>query len=253
MNRIAEARREVITLELDLVLSFQPPMSDHGGGIVLTRTIELPFAPFDGLHLFAREMDQCPYPPGFPLKNVAWDLERGRFLADTHLSISDSVAMIPVTLADYRERGWKPGSYQDYYHADDKDDDEDERAEAVAPADGPAGSETSGELGLEFDELEKLESMPPRKRPREFNRLVQALVRCMVDCADDFAAAYAIDKTGWVLSDRVAQHNRDEEHQTWLRAYRYFNDLPEPERRRWYRRVRRYPDIHSIEPFVTPE
>lgn len=121
-----------------------------------TRTVELPFPPFDGLRLFARGMDQCPYPPGFPLKDVTWDMKRGTFLADTHLSIGDSVAMIPATLADYRVRGGKPGSYQDYYDKDDDDVSND-----ASRTDAPAGNGSAGHLDLEPDELERLETMPP--------------------------------------------------------------------------------------------
>ena len=39
-------------LELDMHLKWVPPMEEHGPGIILTRTIELPFAPTSGLHLF---------------------------------------------------------------------------------------------------------------------------------------------------------------------------------------------------------
>ena len=67
---------------------------------------------------------------------------------------------------------------------------------------------------------------------------------------DDFAAAYAIDKTGWVLSERQAQARQGDQHEIWLLAYRVFRGLSELERRQWYKRVRRQPDIHAIRPFV---
>ena len=95
----------MFTLELDYVLRIVPPMTEHSGGIVFTRTFELPFPPFEKLHLFARDLEDCPYPPGLRIDDVCWDLDRGCFLATTELIVHGPVAEIPWALASLRDRG----------------------------------------------------------------------------------------------------------------------------------------------------
>jgi hypothetical protein len=47
----------MFTLELDLILHYCPPMDEHGGGIHLTRSVELPFAPVCGQLIAGRRLD----------------------------------------------------------------------------------------------------------------------------------------------------------------------------------------------------
>lgn len=67
------AVRTGFRLELDLVLHFVPPMDERGPGITLTRTLELPFAPYSGLVIYSRRLDSFPDPLGFHLNNVVPD------------------------------------------------------------------------------------------------------------------------------------------------------------------------------------
>ena len=126
----------------------------------------MPFPPFEKLHLFARDLDDCPYPPGLELKDVCWDMDRGCFLATTELIVHGPVAKIPSSLSSLRERGWRPGSFEDRYHDDDDQDDD-----LVADDDHEADRNT-----VDFDELERLEQESPRKRPKKLNQLIKSLV-----------------------------------------------------------------------------
>jgi hypothetical protein len=48
------------TAELDLHLYYVPPMEYSGGAIVLTRTVELPFAPTGDVSIHSRQFDGSP-------------------------------------------------------------------------------------------------------------------------------------------------------------------------------------------------
>lgn len=229
----------MFTLELDYVLHFVPPMSEHGGGISFTRTIELPFAPFNKLNVFGSELEDCPYPPGLPLRDVSWDMDRGCFLATTVLIVHGPVAEIPDALASLRDRGWRPGSFQDRYHADD------ESEEDLAAGAGEDGSDEH----IDVDELERLEREPPRRRPRKLNELIKALVRAMVESGDNLAAAYALDKTGFVFTEGEARHSRDNRAHTWMTAYSEYERLSADDRHSWRRKTKRYRAIQRIQPF----
>lgn len=214
-------------------------MSEHSGGIVFTRTVELPFPPFDKLHLFSVDFEECPIPPGFPLKNVAWDLDRKCFLATSEMTFCGPIFEIPMTLQCIREKGWRLGSYQEHYPAFDESDDEtsSENVEGT-------GSE------MDWDELESLEKVIPRMRPKWFNQIVKALVRSMVEAGDDLAAAYALDRTGFVFTRREAAIYRDHEEKArvWESAYREYDDLGSDDWNAWRRRVKRYKNLHRIAP-----
>jgi len=79
----------MFTLELDLIITYTPPMSEAGGGIYLTRELQVPFAPYNGLHICGNQMDQAPGPEGFVLKDVTWDVDRQVFMAHSLLCSHD--------------------------------------------------------------------------------------------------------------------------------------------------------------------
>ena len=54
----------MFTLELDLVITYAPPMADRRGGIHLTREVQLPFPPYSGLQMCSGRIDQVPGPRG---------------------------------------------------------------------------------------------------------------------------------------------------------------------------------------------
>jgi hypothetical protein len=143
-------------------------------------------------------------------------------------------------LSSLRERGWRPGSFEDRYHGDDDQDDD-----LVVDNDHEADRNA-----VDFDELERLEQESPRKRPKKLNQLIKSLVRAMVEAGDDSAAAYALDKTGLVYTEREAHQSKDERAQAWIRAYREHEELNDAEWRRWRRKVKRYRSIQRIEPWT---
>src|SRR4051812_9097639 len=106
-------------LELDLQLYFVPPMEESGKGIVVTRTIELPFVPSAEFSLYSSAFDELGSEPlGFSLKDLIWDIERKTFLA--HTAIVSYDVPWPLIISDVQgwiERGWRLGSYKDAYLA----------------------------------------------------------------------------------------------------------------------------------------
>ena len=112
-------------LLVDLCLSYSPPMSEHARRIRLTRKMELPFPPYEGLAIFSREFDSAQEPPGFVLKNVTWDLDRQLFVAETFADNELAMAEIAEDLAWWLNLGWEWGSYMDHYRAADEDWDDD--------------------------------------------------------------------------------------------------------------------------------
>ena len=106
----------MFVLELDVSLYFVPPMEERARGIVVTRTLELPFPPTDGLFITGIAMNGQPLARGFKLEDVTWDLDRQKFFATTSLTSQDfPIADIPVLIRDWIDRGWQLGSYEDTY------------------------------------------------------------------------------------------------------------------------------------------
>src|SRR5208283_2836283 len=106
----------MFALELDVSLCFVPPMDERARGIVVTRTLEMPFPPTEGLFVTGIAMNGQPMAQGFKLKNLTWDLDRQRFFATTSLTSHDfPIAEIPDMIRDWLDRGWQLGSYEDTY------------------------------------------------------------------------------------------------------------------------------------------
>jgi hypothetical protein len=110
-------------VELDMHLYFVPPMDEHGAGIIVTRIVDLPFPPFNGLAIHGKTMSECPDPLGFRLEDVTWDVDRSVFLARTSLiSQKFPFSYIADEIAAWIGRGWRLDSYADPYQQQDDDD-----------------------------------------------------------------------------------------------------------------------------------
>ena len=104
------------TVELDMHLVFEPLMDDEGPGIVVSRTVELPFPPQDGMRLYSRNWDMCwvDGPHGFELRDVIFDIDRQIFLAIARAEhVGFPLANIDGEVQWWLERGWKLGSCRD--------------------------------------------------------------------------------------------------------------------------------------------
>jgi hypothetical protein len=103
-------------VDVDFVLHFVPPMDDHCDGIRLNRTFELPFPPSPGISVFSKEWVGIEEPMGYRFKEITWDLDRNRFLAETELSATGvPLRMIPQEIGSRLDCGWAYGSYLERY------------------------------------------------------------------------------------------------------------------------------------------
>jgi len=185
---------DVFQLQLDFCLHYIPPMDESGPGILLTRTLELPFPPSPGIALWGKELDQCDEPLGFVLKDLIWDVDRETFLATTYLVSHDlPIATIPDDIRAWMDRGWRLGSYMDAYGT---------------PAEEEEEQHSDQEEDDEWEEMEQWPRKRPRARPRHFNRTLMALVRAMAECYNNLPEAYAIHKTKrFFAEDEIANSN----------------------------------------------
>ena len=216
-------------LDLDLYVYFIPPMDDGMGGIPFTRTLELPFAPFEGLMVYGREIDDCPDPIGYQLKEVIWDLDRQVFLAHaSHINHDFPIGLIPDMLRDFRNHGWRLGSYRDTYEEPDE----------PAPAAGESTVE-SPDLG----EAERLHLTTPKRRPAPFNRFMKALVRHMAENFNNLEVAFAMDRTGCYIPEEPDPKVSEASREKWKSATQEFARMPQADRFAWRDRVGKYPSL----------
>ena len=103
-------------VDVDLDLIYDPPFAAATRGIVVNRTIELPFPPYNGLRVFARDWEKGSEPIGLKLDDVIWDMDRQTFLAVSK-SISEDfpIACIPSEIRYWLDAGWKWGSFRNRY------------------------------------------------------------------------------------------------------------------------------------------
>src|SRR4030095_6481706 len=106
-------------VDVDLVLRYVPPMDDHGHGIRLTRSFELPFPPSGDIAVHSKEWEGIDDPMGYRLKEITWDIDRSQFLAETEISITGTpIALIPLEIRHLIKQGWQYGSHHDKYQTD---------------------------------------------------------------------------------------------------------------------------------------
>lgn len=227
-------------LHLDLCIHFVPPMGEHGAGITVTRALELPFAPINGLRVFSRAFDECPEPEGFTLKDVIWDVDRQVFLAQTELVSHDfPMPFIPTEIRAWLDRGWRFGSYRDAYADHDAEEPDGERANVVEAEEGG---------DTEWDDAEKAHLRTWQQRSAEQNLALKALIRHMAETYDNLAAAYAFDKTGRYFTEREAREDvmKNPHVRKFADAARAFESISFEEKEKWRNRTARYPSIEEL-------
>lgn len=229
-------------VELDLHLVFEPPMSDGDEGIVVTRTVQLPFPPHDGLAINSSEWEPDPEPHGLILKEIIWDIERSVFLASTYWHMNGlPIAGIPAEIGDFLSRGWQIGSYAWNY---EEDGGAWRRSRVPAP---PPNAVDMADL-VDSDTYEILHKLPPRKRPPQFNALMKSLVRAMAENWGNSAVAYAMDKTGCYFGETFHHPATDEQVNAFVQVVREYKRAPVDDRVKWHGRVEKYPSIWSLVP-----
>ncbi len=223
-----DSNNQMFRLEIDLSIHFVPPMDEHGPGIRLTQSFELPFPPFDRLSLTGNAFNPySPSPEGFPLKGVTWDVDRRVFLANIVLDCHDHpIALISDELRTWIESGWRLGSLSAAYEQADTDDE-------------PTGQD---DLNLESvddgEELEeRLQGMRPRSRPPDFNKLLRAFAREMTVIGNNLQTAYAIDRTQMFFSQAELRGDPSPSKQAYSRALAEFDGMSNEERFQWQERV----------------
>lgn len=185
-------------LELDVSLFFVPPMEEHARGIVVTRTLELPFPPTTGLFITGVVINGQPLAQGFKIEDVTWDLDRQRFTATTSLVSQDfPIAEIPDLIREWVDRGWQLGSYEATY-----DEEPEEQTDSVL-----IESVTNGTIEDE-DALNRWPTLNPRSRSPAFNRFLQALAIEMARLYNNWEVAYAIYQTKTFFSEDQLKDNK---------------------------------------------
>jgi len=224
-------------LELDLRLYFVPPMTETGNGIVLTRSLDLPFPPYTGLVVFGRSMDVTEEPTGFHVDDVIWDADRRVFLAHTDAVSQDvSIAEIADEIETWLGLGWRLGSYNEAYRRRTRrrkgEEDDPEFAVAAPDDDDPA---------------EGWQRKSPRDRSREFNAFFRALVRFMVESMNNESVAFAMHTTKRYFSPSELETTQTTPAKRFQQAEEEFDKLTEEEKRAWEERVcRTYPRLDRV-------
>jgi hypothetical protein len=218
---------------LDLQLRFVPPMNESAPGIVLTRTLELPFPPTEELIVAGKSIDDCPDPLGFTLKHFTWDVDRKIFLARTSMTYMDEpLAFIPDALRSWLDLGWAIGSYLDWYGTAEEDSDDEIAVDSM--------TET------EFDRRERLHTLPRTRRPREFNKFFRAMIRQMAVSMNNPAVAYAMDSLGRIVPEDPKGEDESSLHRQWREAQAEYADMTDEAQTAWQERVERYPTLKEL-------
>ena len=225
-------------VEMDVSLTFDPPMDANSRGIHVTRRFKLPFAPQKGFALTGRVFSDHPDPEGFMLQNVVWDEDRRVFLVDSSASTLDfPIALIPDELRSWIERGWRLGSYRDNYEQDEEEDElESEAIEQVE----------FGSVDDDWDDLDKLPSTTPRRRPRDFNRLMKALIREMSELFNNQDIAYAMDQTDRYFTEDQLKGTDTAVTRKWREALETWKQMSMNEQIAWQRSVAGDPSIDKL-------
>lgn len=213
-------------------------MSGHGAGVYVTRAIELPFPPWEGLRIFSTGYDECPSLWGFTLKDVIWDVDHQVFLAETEYVYNDyPIPFIPDLIRVWIDHGWRLGSYRDAYP--DPDD-------AVAMATSEADDDDDG--GDEWEEAEKAQEKTWKGRSAESNRIFKALIRHMAETFDNDSAAYAFDRTGRFFTQREVDERKttDADVRTFDDAAQEFERMSFQNRQKWRDRTAKYPIFEDV-------
>jgi hypothetical protein len=234
-------------LDLDMHLVFDPLMGDEGPGIVVSRRVEVPFAPHNGMRLYSSSWDVCwvDGPHGFELRDVVFDIDRQVFLAMARAEHSGyALAQIDCEVQWWLERGWKLGSHRDDYR---RRAEKEYEAEMAAESNG-----ASAPNPYDGVDIEMVQTLPPEQRPPQFNRLFKALIRHLAnDYWDDYgranaATAYAMDATNRYPAPAGLHKPEQEALRAWDEKRAEFEQISVEQREKWLRRVNRYPALSSL-------
>jgi len=230
-------------LELDYQLFISPPMHEHGRGLTLTRSLEIPFVPTEQISIYGKDMEeQGSEPCGFPLKDIMWDTDRQVFLATTSLIISDcSLTAIPLSIASALDLGWRFGSFLDVYP--DCGQPRVRLGEPAAPVPHPRSRDIGDDDGA--DELWR------RRRDRRspyVNAVFGAMIRTMAELYNNEAAAYVMDKTGKFYTEEQIKAERYGAYGRWWKMHRQFEEMSIGHQVAWRdRMIKKY---HSLQVVV---
>ena len=98
-------------IELDVHLVFSSVPTQPADDIVITRSFDLPFVPYPGLHLHGSTWEAQPATDGLELTHVLWDVDRQAFLATArHADSQLPASTIPGEIEKYLAHGWRLGS-----------------------------------------------------------------------------------------------------------------------------------------------
>jgi hypothetical protein len=225
-------------VDVDLVLRYVPPMEDHRDGIRLTRTIELPFPPSEDIAVHSKDWEGIDDPMGYRLKEITWDVDRNRFLAETEVSSTGTpIAMIPHEIRALLKHGWQYGSHHDKYQTERKRG----RKRRKLPR-----------LRInkwDWEEAETWDTVRDNARPEEYKLVLHAVVSTMAELHNNCSVAYAMLKTGGyveVPDDRFGNDLSPLE-KKFSDAKRAYEAMPFDQAWDWCERVqRRYPRLIEV-------
>jgi len=227
----------IFKLELDLHMYFVPPMEEHSGAIVLTRTVYLPFVPAAEITIHSSAFeDMGSAPVGFALKGVIWDIDRHVFLAHTEL-ISHDVPWpyIVGEIQNWLAHGWRLGSYTDPYGAKWR---EQENLTVATKSKRPSKN------WPDEDVMEKWPALPPKERPKHFNRTFRIITRMLADTRNADRLAYAMHQTQMYFTEEQLKGDRTPAMQRFQKALDEFYKEPyKKQERRINRILAAYPSL----------
>lgn len=227
-------------LELDLHVYYVPPMVENRGGIVLTRTIDLPFVPSPEISIYSSAFEEAgPDPLGFRPKDIVWDADRQVFLAHTeHISHNFPWPYIVSEIQNWVQHGWRLGSYVDTYEA--KWRAQEQASIAAAPR--------RREKSLPDDDLmEQWPSMPPKERPKHFNQAFGIITRMLADTHNAESVAYAMHRTQMYFNEEQLKGDLTPAMRRFQEARNGFYKEPYRKRERQIKRIRdAYPSLADV-------
>lgn len=228
-------------VNLDLVLSYVPPMDKDGEGMRLTRSFELPFPPSEDTTVFSKEWEGFAEgePLGYRLKEVTWDIDKGAFFAEISTSVTGvPIALIPFEIRNLLDYGWRYGSYKDAYDP--------ERRRGRKRKKRPLLSISND---IDDEVAESWESASGKSRPKEFKTILHAVVRTMVELRNNEGVAYAMMKTSSYVSVHEDRFGREltPQQKKFSSATEDYEKLTYEQRRKWCDHVLlRYPRLIDI-------
>lgn len=223
-------------LELDLHFSLVGTLPYHVAGVCLTRSLQLPFPPHEGLILFGKDLAAISKPVGFGLRDVVWDIDRGAFLATAGTDEDLRIGMIANTIRGWIDRGWSLGSYADSYPT------------MVPRQEGTKRRKRHPVDRVDWDDLERMQVTPAADNPKWYVEEYRALVRVIADGGSP-STAYAMDRTGVLSGHTLAtesRHQHDPRDVEWNSTFNKFASLSAGAQRKWRAKVKRYPTLRTL-------